>query len=149
MSAASLEQACEEILEATGRVVGIEQGVVYQPDESGERLVVKGMLVPEALPASVEAGNPDSLAAQAFGRREAQKRDEEAALPLLYREEVLGVLWVRGVRPAGVSREEGFESLRRLAGESALVLHAARMAEELEQGDLEVEALLDLDAEKG
>ena len=69
------------------------------------------------------------------------------AVPLLYGKKALGVLWVRGLEFGEVDQETVSNTLWRLAGEAALVLHAAQVTEYLESGNLDVTELLGLRAE--
>lgn len=146
MSATSVGQAGEEILQVYQEVLGIARGVLYQVDEKGKLLVVKAILGSEAWPASIPCGDPRSPVALAFCQQEPRQTAEGGiAVPLLFRKKVLGVLWLEGIVDPLGDREAALNALWRLAGEAALVLRAAQVAEDLEQGKWEVEELLKLE----
>ena len=103
------------------------------------------MLGAEELDGVVALDREGSLVAEAFREGGPKKSKEGIAVPLLYRKKVLGLLWIKGMEIGGGDEKEGLQTLWRLAGEGALVLQAARLAEELESGNLEVGELLDLE----
>ena len=145
MSVATSTEACEEILQVVEEVLGCAQGAIYQPNEAGDALEVGGVLGAEVLDGVVEVTREGSLVAEAFREGGQKKSEAGIAVPLLYRKKVLGLLWVKGMEIGEVEEKEGLQTLWRLAGEGALVLQAARLAEELESGNLEVGDLLDLE----
>ncbi|MEW6750323.1 MAG: response regulator [Candidatus Latescibacterota bacterium] len=149
MSVASMEQAGSAILEVVARFLEAGQAVLYRPSAQGDVLEVAGMLGLAQAAAAVSLADGQALAAQAFRQRgPAQGSDGSTAAPLLYRTRVLGVLWT-GPQPGGRPvRAAALEALGRLAGEAALVLHAAVVVRELERSDLDLSALLEMgDAE--
>ena len=86
----------------------------------------------------------NALAAQVYASRQAHRHPGQGtALPLLCREEVLGVLWVRGLD--GEEQKEERNLLWRLGQAAALVLWAARVKEQLDSGQLQVDELLKLE----
>ena len=146
MSVATSGQAVEGILKAVTQVLECDQAAVYQPLEGEDLLAVTGLLGGKELPGTVAADNGESLVSRAFVQEEPLCGEAgEVAVPLLYRKKPLGVLWLRGTDWGAVGPEDGLQTLWRLAGEASLVLHAARLAEELASGDLQIGELLDLD----
>jgi hypothetical protein len=61
----------------------------------------------------------------------------------LYQEEVLGVLWTRGLD--GDDQKEERNTLWRLGQAAVLALWAARVKEQLDSGQLQVDELLKLE----
>ena len=145
MSVTSLDQAGDEVLQAVAHILEAERMILYQPAEKGDLLEVRGMLGTQETPATVQTDDPLGLTARAFRAREPQQGGDDLAVPLLYRKKVLGVLWIAGLRMGPIDCEVALDALWRLAGEAALVLHAAKLAEELERGELDVSGLLELD----
>ena len=144
MSGASLAQAREEILRVVSQVLELEQVALYGVTADGDELdaAVEGPQAPE-LPA-IPVADGAALPAQAFRERQPKSGPEGgAAVPLVYQEEALGVLWVEGLAEAG--REAACNTLWRLGQEAALVLWSARVAEDLASGQMEIDELLELD----
>ena len=146
MTATTLDAACGEILQVAEQVLGVSQAVVYRPDETGVSLVLQRSLVPEVMPEAVAVDDEASLVARAFAQGQPQDNNgsDAAAVPFFYAEKPLGVLQVRGLGPGEVDRKVLLEALVRLAGEAALVLHAAQLTEDLASGRLQVAELLDM-----
>jgi DNA-binding response OmpR family regulator len=148
MSVSTIAEACREVLQVTGQVLGVSQAAVYRPGEKGLRLELAATLVQEQLPGSVAAGDRSSSIAWAYGELQAHSIDKkEVAVPLLYRGKPLGVLWISELPAAQVGRAVLLSTLERLAQEAALVLHAAQLATDLASGDLQVAELLILGEE--
>ena len=147
MSGPTLPQAYEEILQVVEQVLAIQQAVMYRPKAADNRLEAVASLEDGKNTAAVPAVSVDeegALVAQVF--RDLQPRygaGHQAAVPLLYQEEVLGVLWVNGLPEE--DKEEAGNTLWRLGQEAALVLWSAQVAEELASGQVQVDELLKLE----
>ena len=63
---------------------------------------------------------------------------------MLYGEETLGVLKVDGLAGDDEACKEGVEVLWRLAREAALIYHNVELNSDLESGDIDISALLDM-----
>lgn len=145
MSVSSLGDAGDEILAVFEQVLGVEQAAIYCPDRDNESLELLAGRGVTYVKGAIGLDDDTSPIVQAFKRSQCQGLSEgEVVLPLLRGNEVLGVLWAQGV-PVDSEREEGAKTLESLVCEAVLVLNAARMAEELENGELGVEALLNMD----
>ena len=144
------QQADDEILRVVAQVTGAGQAVLWRPDESGEYLEKTasidaagpeeraGSPVPETL-ARLPILDTGRLPVRVFreGRPAAGSRGE-AAVPILYSEEVLGVLQV-----VSMPEEEGqLDALWRLGREAALLLRMIQVTQDLEQGEGEIGELL-------
>ena len=145
MSVTTSTEACEEILQVVEEVLGCSQAAIYQPNEAGDLLEIKGVLGAEKLDGVVEVDRDGSLVADAFREGGPKKNEAGIAAPLLYRKRVLGLLWIKGMEIGDIDEKEGLQTLWRLAGEGALVLQAARLTEQLESGDWEADELLNLE----
>ena len=141
MSGPTLAAAGEEILQVVAQVLDVAQAAIFRP-AAGGRLEMVALLKDEK--AGLPAVPVASLTAQVF--REQQPHygaGRQAAVPLLYQEERLGVLWVEDL-PAE-HREEAGNTLWRLGQEAALVLWSAQVAEALASGEVPIDELLHLD----
>lgn len=137
MAVHSFEEACAEVLEVLEQVLGIDCAVLYRPDNPNTRLEAvaeRGTSISNRLlPLSAK----DALPVQAFATQKAvQGTGGELAVPLVYREEVLGVLWIGSLPTGETPAEEVLATLERLSSEAALVLRGALVAEDLERGTL-------------
>ncbi len=151
MSGPTYGQACAEILEVLREALAMEAAVLYRPEAGGEWLAPvaalerSGRVVGEEQAGGMpKVGARDlALVAQVFRERQPKHRQVEGtALPLLYQEQVMGVLWARGLE--GEDQEEQRHALWRLGREAALVLWAALVREELDSGAVKVDELLGL-----
>ena len=153
MSGTTLAQANEEILQVVKQALEVPQAILYRPSPTVDRLEAVASLADEPIPqGAAEATGPSAvvtaeqtaLVAQVFRETQPQYGDGgQAAVPLVYQGEVLGVLWVVGLPEA--EREEAGNTLWRLGQEAALVLWSARVAEDLASGQMEIDQLLGLD----
>ena len=156
MSGPSLEEAYEEIVQVVREVLEVEGVAMYCPNGDGERLEavaphrsLEGGEKPERRSISLDEDCSDediALVVRVF--REAQPkygRGSEAAVPLVYQDEVMGVLRVDGLTENEEEREEAANTLWRLGREAAVVLWSARVAEALESGQIPVDDLLDME----
>ena len=145
ISGTSLAQAREEIVQVVSQVLEAAPVALYEPQADGDALAV---VAAEGTRVAAAPGGPladeDALAARAYRERQPKSGAEgQAAVPLVYQEEALAVLWVGGLREA--DRDEACNILWRLGQEAALVLWSARVAEDLASGQMEIDELLDLD----
>jgi hypothetical protein len=136
-------QAYQTILEVVHQVLGVEGAALYRPGGEGRELVAAAVLDAGQVRAEGVEGKAGehALAAQVHRSRQAQRQPGQGtALPLAYQEEVLAVLWVKGLD--GEEQKEERNILWRLGQASALVLWAARLKEQLDSGQLPVDELL-------
>ena len=147
---AETEQAYAEILRIIGKALGTEEIVLYRPDKEGQTLMVTASYGGDRRPARELAAKDNSAVAIAFADRKPVVRDGEGSVPLIYQEEVLGVLQVGGVDPADGASVDLSQTLQRLGREAALVLCVMQLAADLEGSEAEVSDLLSLqDVEDG
>jgi DNA-binding response OmpR family regulator len=147
MSVHTLEEAYAEVLEVLQQVSEVQQAILYRPDPEGRELAaVAGLGLSEpgrladtgslAEVPGVPLDGTDGLQSQAYaGKKLVAAPDGQVAVPVLYRDEVLGVLWIGDPRKQEAD-QEALGTLWRLSGEIALVLRGALVAEELESGSL-------------
>jgi CheY-like chemotaxis protein len=143
MWAITAPAACEVILDVLRRVLGCTDAAVYLPDKSNRWLQTCGRHAGAVLLPAVDCAAPGSLLALAC--RQLEPRSDasgEVAVPLLFRQRTLGVLWVKDM-PALQDRELALHTLWRLASEGTLALRAACLAEEIENGEFGAATLLD------
>ena len=146
MSGPSLKEAWSDILHVLEEVLGVQRAIIYWPGATGDQLeavAVLGLSRPEA--ATLSPGEDEGLAAQAFqeARPCSSPAGDEAAVPILYRDKVMGVIWVGGPEEDG----EALNTLWRLGQQAALLLRMARVTEEQECGIIQVDELLELEEE--
>lgn len=139
-----MAEAYREILAVVAEVVGTERIVLYRPDAARQHLVAAaalGLESPQSLP--LADGGPLIQVLESGQPWEGQAA--EAAVPIAYNEEVLGLLFVDGIAVES-ERDEALNALWRLAREVALVLRVMQMVADLERGELAVDALLKMEA---
>jgi CheY-like chemotaxis protein len=153
LTGATLEEACREILGVCAQVLAISTAVLYRPDAQVGQLSMAaalGVSQPGQLESTETLASlappplqvADELAAQAFRQARPQQHAAGwAAVPLIYQKIVLGVLAVEGMD----AQEETSNALWALAREAALVLWAAQITEDLRSGNLQVDALLEME----
>lgn len=152
-SGSALPGTYAEILRIFAGVLAARQVLIYRPVGDELRAVASlGVLAPgclenqaqiEALPALPQKGG-EALVTQVFSTGQpARNARGQAAAPLLYREEILGVICLEGGAAAG-EEEEALNAFWRLSREAALVLHAVQIAEELSATD-DLKSLIDLE----
>jgi len=143
MEVESVVAAQREVLSVVRTVLRAQQAALYMLDEAGE---VLELTAGEAAPRQLNVRKNDSAIARACVERTAQADGAGGgASPLLYGQKLAGVLWVGSTDETEVSGEMSLPTLWRLAAESAVVLNAAQMVEDLESGQLQVERLLDME----
>lgn len=143
-----IEEAHRESLRVIANVFQAERVGLYSADSSGLELrlvaalgwsavgVVEGQQALENV-AAIATETAESPIARAFVEKKAQQVDG-IAVPVLFNEETLGVLWIEG-ECAG---DETLNAAWRLGREVALVLRMVQMAGDLEMGRVEVDELL-------
>lgn len=144
MSLASLAQAGEEILAVAAQVLGAEKAALYQYDNVGEFLKRSHCSGGEDPQMPLVISQPEMPVAQACATGELQQiAAGEVVVPLIDGDRSLGALWMRGMATE-VDAETTRATLKRLAGEAVLVLNSAKMAAELERGELQVDELFEI-----
>jgi DNA-binding response OmpR family regulator len=156
MSSPSLEEAYEAVLQVTDEVLPATKAAIYRPDESGDGLSIKmtiGVSAPGAIQHEsdiagqepISTDDVQSIVAQTYSDHKPRLGETgEAAVPILYDEEALGVLWVDTLEAGNLETQEELEALWRLGLEAALCIRSAQMAEDLDAGDIDVSELLSL-----
>lgn len=154
MSYHTLSEARREVLEVVAQVLAVEQLLLYAPASEGRQLRAvaawgwagqEGMVDEEivaGLPILPAEGR--ALAVQCFRAEQPCAGRGEAAIPLMHQSTLMGVLWVKYADTE--ADEEGIGNLLwRLSQEAALILWAAWVIEQIEQGLVPVEDLLNLE----
>jgi DNA-binding response OmpR family regulator len=154
MKSPTFDEAYEEILKAVEGVIGVSEIKIYRIEN--DNLQLTGSLlggqtaVGEALsaPESVSPSDADSPVAQAYTGRRPVTNEAGSAVPVLFDEDIMGVIWAGGVTEAassqGLETQDLLDALWRLTSDSALVLRGAALSSELETGEIDVDALLNL-----
>lgn len=155
MTLKSVDQAYETIMEVVRDVLRVEQVCIYRPTVDGMHLSLKAALgasgdgsiqLPEDLedePALAIAD--DSPVAQTFSDGKPRYGNNgEVAVPVLYQDEPIGSLMVKGLNSDEAAPEEMRETLWRIGRDAALLLHTIEINTQFESGDVDLSALLDL-----
>ena len=153
----SLPAAYGEIAGVFQQVLEVSQVVLYTPLASGNHLAPvaaatrSGQLSStetETIP-TVDAADGTTSIALAFLRRRPRSGapGEVSAIPIVYGDEILGVIAISMPPPPEAEEATAFGMLSRLAGEAALVIRAARVAEQLHAGEFEANDLIALAGE--
>lgn len=155
MKAPPLEETYAEIIEVIVDVLEVKQVIMYRPDLDHKILQATysygisqaGRLTDTNHSTHVPdlaIDTDDALTALAYQQCCMQQNNsDEIAAPIIYNDEVLGVVWVNGL-PKEKSRDESMGILSRLAREAAMVIRSAKLAEDLCSGQVSVAALLNL-----
>ena len=156
MSSPSLDDVYETILQVTDEILPATRAVIYRLDEVGDALIAKmavGLSAPKAMQREadlVDRGpialtEANSVVAQTFSdSKPRQAENGEAAVPILFDEKALGVLWVDALPEGEVDTQTQLDSLWRLGLEAALCIRSAQVTEDLDAGDIDVSELLSL-----
>jgi CheY-like chemotaxis protein len=158
-SAGSLAEVYEAILQVVENVFKINQAVVYRPDSAQAMLIAKaalglnetGVIQDEAAlggqpPIAVQG---DDVVALAFREEKTQMHEGGAvATPILHEGNVLGIIWVNTLGNAELDVEAELEAFWRIGQETGMVIQSAQVTEDLESGEIDVSALLNLDIEE-
>ena len=149
----TLRQACEGILQVIGQVLEVDKAILYRRESTA------GDLQPVAVLGLSEPGRVDCcgqvpdlgaaqtekhrrLIAQTFqGQRPLGVGDREAVTPIVYREEMVGGIWVDGLE----EEPELMSAFWRLGREGALVLRAAQITEDMLDGRVSPQELMELE----
>ncbi len=153
MSTPPLSEVYENILHILEDVLKVGKAAIYRPDEAGERLVIRGALGfaesgqiqidPEGDAVDLDDTSP---VARAFREQKPAGEDGEGvATPILYDDKALGVLWIDRLESDELDEDTKRDAFWRLGQEAALTIRAAQVAEDLDAGDLDVTALLNVD----
>jgi len=154
MEVHSLEEAHAEVLEVLQLVLGVQRAVLYEIDEEAGELkgvAAMGLSAPGRMEGEeeiakigvLEIDSGSGVEMRALRERRLQEEGEKVAVPILFRDELLGLLVVE--EAADGEGEEMGNCLWRLSGEVALVLQGVMMAEGLDSGDLELGELENLE----
>ena len=149
MSGPTLDEAYGEVLQVVTQVMEMKWGVLLRPEAQQLRAVAalgftaSGHLESRERVAQIPliATDGNQLSARALDRRQVQYIDREAAVPMMYRDEIIGVLQVGG---AAIDKDAP-NALWRLGREAALVLRMAGVAAELTTGTVAIDELLEMD----
>ncbi|MBT3604159.1 MAG: response regulator [Candidatus Latescibacteria bacterium] len=158
-SAGSLTEVYENILRVVEDVFKAQKVVLYRPDAANVALGAKaalgldeaGVIQDESALGALPpvAVDQDDLIAQAFRDQKSCTDDNgAAATPILHEENVLGIIWVDTLGNAELDVESELEAFWRIGHETALVIQSAQVTEDLETGEIDVSALLNLDIEE-
>jgi hypothetical protein len=86
-----------------------------------------------------------SIVSSAFADARPGTDGPTAAVPVLYGEDAIGVIAAVGLVGDDADQQSRLDTLWRLGREAALVLHTVEMNSDLESGELDVSALLDIE----
>jgi len=155
-----VQEAYREILQTVAAVMQVPQVTLFRPDEEEDGLRAKAALgrsAPDRMEEEEQLREMDTIPVQGDDSRVSQVFREgrpgdsgegEVGVPILYNEEVLGVLWIEGMTRAGEERGAALNTLWRLGQEAALLLRLVQMAADLESGGAALEELLQMDEEE-
>lgn len=151
MQGPSLSDACKEIGHIVGEVLDADLTGIFRVDGMGN--LVAEAAVPgtgsgqageqaDSLPMSI----PEAaliLARQAVTEQRVVRGEAgETAVPVVFNQETLGAIWVQGLGAEMEQQGEGVAVLTRLSSEAALVLRAARVADDLVNDKIDLDQLL-------
>jgi DNA-binding response OmpR family regulator len=159
MSPTHLTDVYQTVLQIVEDVLKTGKAIIYRPDEAQENLTARAaigwtephviQIEPDLHDVPIIFCRGNAIIAQVFrDQKPIIGNDGDAATPIMYEEMVLGVLWVDTLQNAELDVEPEMETLWRLGLESSLAIRAAQIQEELESGEIDVSALLNLDIEK-
>lgn len=140
MSGPNLQAAYDEILQVVEWVLAVSRAAIYWPvDKELQVVATLGF-------SSSGPGEESVLVERAYLRAQPQCNDagDEAAVPMLYREKVIGVIWANGLLGRIEVGEDALNALWRLGQQAALLLRMARVTEDVGAGKIEIEDLLEL-----
>lgn len=145
MQGPSLQEASEKIAGVVAEVVEARRTVVFMSDFSGEMLMEVAVAgeqpdSPEMKPVVAEDGG-GGMARKAFAKGVPLQGAEGAAVPIIFNQERLGVIFVEGVEDEDGWGGEVLAVLGRLSCEAALVLRSARVTEDLLNDKIDFEQL--------
>lgn len=129
--------ACREIARIVSEVLDAGRTLIFRLDGRDQLVAEATGAVPESAPLLAQ----NALAERRVVRGEAGA----AAAPIVFGQEQMGVIWVQEVGAEGeLAGDELEEVLLRLGSEAALVLRAARVADDLINDKVDLDQLLNL-----
>ena len=155
MSSDTHEAAYQEILQVVADVLDLESASIYRPDAAGQTLqmvAAVGLTGAGVLQQAEDLQEQDtfsisdgSIVSSAFADARPGTDGPTAAVPVLYGEDAIGVIAAGGLVGDDADQQSRLDTLWRLGREAALVLHTVEMNSDLESGELDVSALLDIE----
>lgn len=157
ISATSIAEGYECILEVVQQVLDVSKARIYRPKASEVQLKVVaavGLVVPGGFQTAedlvdelgVHLDSNVSLVAQTYADGKPRAGvDSEIVVPMIYGDYTLGVIHLEGVIDANYDQSDLQEIAWRLAREAGILCHSLELNEELEIGDIDVKALLEID----
>jgi len=149
MQGPSLPDACLEIGRIVVEVLAAGRTVIFQVDGTGRLLAEVAVVGDTPEDAELKPAVPESVLALAqkslTDGQLVRGGEGEVAVPIVFNEETVGVIWVQGA--VGVATDHNGEecaALSRLSAEAALVLRAARVADDLVNDKIDLAQLLRL-----
>jgi len=129
MKGLSFEDSFREVLQVLSETIGVKRLTGYGVEQGLADLTKKAELQPSIEDAK-EIQRLNDLALSAATEKNIIKQDGVLAVPLIYKGETLGVICVSDLSD-GPERLELEGVLWRMAGEASLVLHMARVTDDL------------------
>ena len=156
MTADSLPDAFERILEVFQDVLNISQAKIYRPDDSATQLQVKaaiGVSAPGVLQreedlsgeTAVDTGSDVPVAQTFADGKPRSEQDGGAAVPIIYGDHTLGVISIEGMNSEGADEKTLLDVSWRLSRDAAILCHSIEQSHELASGDIDVSSLLDIE----
>lgn len=147
MQSPNIDAATREILRLIADVIGENELCLMFPGTEKDSLEIAAIHETSVDETRLSSSAAYQIAMHAFREQKVQLTDDFMASPILYQNEVLGVVLVAVQTPMIEASEEAGNTLWRMANEAAMVLRMARFSEDIQTGSVDFDALLDL-AEK-
>ena len=154
MSYHTLQEARVEVLEVIAQVLEAEQLTLYSPASQDRQLRAVAAwgwsraegIEDEETVAGLPALSLDgtALAARSFRKERPYAERGEMAIPLVYQTTLQGILWVRYAETERDEEKTG-NMLWRLGQEAMVILWSAQVMNQIEQGQVPVDDLLNLE----
>jgi len=149
MMSHDINAAHREILLVLSEVLDTVDIAIFLPEKSGSSLQVAVSLDGFAGDASQDdspkSGAALQLATKAFQEKKVLSDNGlQIAAPIIYKDEVLGVIWVSLPSFPGNQSEETQNILWRMATEAAMVMRMAMFTEDLQEDRVDFDELMDL-----
>ena len=150
MSGPTLSQGWNQVLVVFDAMLQALRSAIYWPDaDTAKSLEPVADLSGDAEAPVDEGGVPvdgDSLLAEVFrgGQPRSDAGTHQVAIPIVYRDIVMGVVSIHCKPENAPATEELLTSLWRVAGQAALLLRMARVGEDLSNGTVGVNELIEL-----
>lgn len=151
MKGPTMREAFHEICLVVQKVLGIERVIIFQPDEQGQLIaeilltkttINQPLLKPES--SDLSPASALVLAAKSFQKEQLVLGEPcEAAVPIMYNHDKIGVLWVENSKILPLQKDD-LNALFRLSTEAALVLRAAQVTEDIVGDRINLEELMHL-----